>query len=103
MAAVKASKCFSASLLGESVCSTICSINCFLFTPAVLLLAFAWCGSSCHLHGRTRGRRPRKHARDQSPFRVPARYAPNFVEFRTGEVHAEGPLPRSKRARTAFP
>src|SRR3712207_3651795 len=41
MAAVKASRCFSASLLGESVCSTIRSINCFLFMLSCSSVVFA--------------------------------------------------------------
>jgi hypothetical protein len=34
---VKASRCFPASPFGESVCSTIRSMNCFLFMAAFLL------------------------------------------------------------------
>src|SRR5215208_427274 len=64
MAVVKASKYFSASLLGESVCSTICSINCFLFMLAYSSLVA--CGPFCH----TRTRRPRKHARERYLFQL---------------------------------
>jgi hypothetical protein len=34
---MKASRCFVTSPFGESVCSTIRSMNCFLFMAALLL------------------------------------------------------------------
>src|SRR5215203_7537653 len=50
MIAVKACKCFSAALFGESVCSTICSISCFLFMLSYSSLVL--CGPLCHTQQR---------------------------------------------------
>src|SRR5215203_12732 len=69
--AVNASRCFSASLLEESVCSTIRSTNRFLFMAASLLAR--WC-------------RPFVSYPRQEGAQTPERPRSSFGERRRGEV-----------------